>query len=83
MTALERTVIDCIHLFEKIGGLEKLLRCVDLIPALDEAALAECLAEYGSGFLYQKAGYLFSPFAASQPGRVSDHLKKLEKHPVS
>lgn len=65
VTTLERTVIDCIHLFEKVGGLEELLRCVDLIPTLDEAALAECLAEYGSRFLYQKTGYLLSPFAAS------------------
>lgn len=65
ITTLERTVIDCINLFEKIGGLEELLRCIDLIPALDEYALADCLNEYGNGFLYQKTGYILSAFADS------------------
>jgi predicted transcriptional regulator of viral defense system len=64
VTTLERTVIDSINLFEKIGGLEELLRCLALIPALDEAALSTCLAEYGSGFLYQKTGYILSAFAS-------------------
>ena len=65
VTTLERTVIDSVNLFEKIGGLEELLRCLALIPALDEAALSACLAEYESGFLYQKTGYILSAFAAS------------------
>lgn len=65
VTTLERTVIDSINLFEKIGGLEELLRCLALIPALDESALMDCLAEYESGFLYQKAGYILSAFAGS------------------
>lgn len=65
VTTLERTVIDSINLFEKIGGLEELLRCLALIPSLDETALSACLAEYESGFLYQKTGYILSAFAAS------------------
>lgn len=56
VTTLERTVIDSVNLFEKIGGLEELLRCLALIPTLDEATLLACLAEYESGFLYQKTG---------------------------
>ena len=35
VTSLERTVIDSIADFEKIGGLEELLRCLLLIPSLD------------------------------------------------
>ena len=65
VTTLERTVIDSINLFEKIGGLEELLRCLMLIPMLDETALLTVLAEYRSGFLYQKTGYILSPFANS------------------
>ena len=65
VTTLERTVIDSINLFEKIGGLEELLRCLALIPALEEAVLSACLAEYESGFLYQKTGYILSAFAGS------------------
>lgn len=65
VTTLERTVIDSINLFDKTGGLEELLRCLALIPSLDEAALAACLTEYNSGFLYQKTGYILSAFADS------------------
>ena len=63
VTTLERTVIDCINLLEKIGGLEELLRCIALVPMLNEAMMLDYLDEYGSGFLYQKAGYILSPFA--------------------
>lgn len=62
VTTLERTVIDGINDFEKIGGLEELLRSIELIPSLNPAKLLEYLAGYGSGFLYQKAGYILEPF---------------------
>ncbi|MGN1076017.1 MAG: type IV toxin-antitoxin system AbiEi family antitoxin [Candidatus Enteromonas sp.] len=63
VTTLERTVIDCIHLYEKVGGLEELLRCLALIPSLDERKLEEILEEYQNGYLYQKAGYILSFFS--------------------
>lgn len=63
VTTLERTTIDCINLFERTGGLEELLRCIALVPTLDEASLADVLAAYGNGFLYQKTGYILSAFA--------------------
>lgn len=63
VTSLERTVIDCIHEIEKAGGLEELLRCINLVPTLDESALLACLNEYQIGFLYQKTGYILSVFA--------------------
>ena len=63
VTSLERTVIDSINLFEKTGGLEELLRCLTLIPSLDEKTLIACLSEYDSGILYQKTGYILSHFA--------------------
>jgi len=58
VTVPERTVIDSINDFEKISGLEELLRCIELIPSLDPAKLLQYLAEYASGFLYQKTGYI-------------------------
>ena len=79
VTTLERTVIDSINLFEKIGGLEELLRCLALIPTLDEAALSACLAEYESGFLYQKTGYILSAFAASL-GLSDSFFAKCKSH---
>ncbi len=58
VTSLERTVIDSIADFEKIGGLEELLRGLLLIPSLDCDKLLCALELYGRGQLYQKAGYI-------------------------
>jgi len=58
VTNIERTVIDGIADFEKIGGFEELLRCIEMIPRLDGGRLLVCLDESGNGFLRQKAGYI-------------------------
>ena len=58
VTSLERTVIDSIADFEKIGGLEELLRCLLLIPSLDYSKLLDALELYGRAQLYQKAGFI-------------------------
>lgn len=58
VTSLERTVIDSIADFDKIGGLEELLRCLLLIPSLDPNKLLDALKLYGRGQLYQKTGYI-------------------------
>ena len=62
VTTLERTVIDSIADFTKIGGLEELLRCLAIIPFLDESKLLEVLEVYGRGQLYQKAGYILEAY---------------------
>ena len=62
ITSLERTVIDSIADFTKIGGLEELLRCLILFPFLDEKRLFEALEIYGRGQLYQKAGYILEAY---------------------
>lgn len=58
ITDIERTVLDGIHDFEKVMGLEELLRCLSLIPSVKEAKLLEYLADYDKQVLYQKAGYI-------------------------
>ena len=63
VTSLERTVIDSIADFAKIGGLEELLRCLSLIPSLDKNKLLEALEIHGHGQLYQKAGYILESYA--------------------
>ncbi|MBR6152038.1 MAG: transcriptional regulator [Lachnospiraceae bacterium] len=62
VTSLERTVIDSIADFTKIGGLEELLRCLALIPSLDETRLLKVLDVYGRGQLYQKAGFILETY---------------------
>ena len=63
VTDLERTVIDCICSVEKIGGLEELLRCLLLVPALRADKLITYLDEYGQANLYQKSGFLLTEFS--------------------
>jgi predicted transcriptional regulator of viral defense system len=64
VTDTERTVLDGINDFEKIGGLEELLRCLELIPYVDEGKLLRYLEAYDKQVLYQKVGYIL------------EHLKK-------
>ncbi|MCL2060089.1 MAG: transcriptional regulator [Oscillospiraceae bacterium] len=58
VTNIERTVIDGIHDFEKVSGLEELLRCIELIPSLQEDRMLKYLAIYNKKVLYQKTGYI-------------------------
>lgn len=60
VTSIEQTVIDSIADFEKIGGLEETLRCIRLIPSLDEAKMVKLLTKRDNGFLWQKCGYVLS-----------------------
>jgi predicted transcriptional regulator of viral defense system len=62
VTDLERTVIDSIKDFEKIGGFEELMNCLSLVHYLDEAKLRAYLDSYGVQALYQRAGYLLDYF---------------------
>lgn len=60
VTDIERTVLDSINDFEKIAGLEELLRCLELIPFINEDKLLEYLERYNKQFLYQKTGYVLN-----------------------
>ncbi|NBJ17006.1 MAG: transcriptional regulator [Dehalobacter sp. 4CP] len=62
VTDLERTIIDGINDFEKIGGLEELLRSLSVIPYADESKLLRYLEKYRKQVLYQKAGYILEHF---------------------
>lgn len=62
VTDLERTVVDCIKDFAKIGGLEELLRCLTMITYSDAEKLTRYLSIYDNCFLWQKTGYILSRF---------------------
>ena len=64
ITSIEQTVVDSIRDFEKIAGLEEVVRCMMLVPALDESKVLECLARNNNGYLYQKCGYIFEKMRA-------------------
>ncbi|MCL2182277.1 MAG: transcriptional regulator [Chitinispirillia bacterium] len=65
ITNLERTVIDGINTFDTAGGLEELLRCIEMIPSLDHSKLTEYLKCYNKAVLYQKTGYILEHFKAA------------------
>jgi len=62
VTDMERTVLDSIKDFEKIGGLEELLQCLDLITFLDNEKLKKYLICYNLKILYQKTGFILEHF---------------------
>ena len=79
VTNLERTVIDSIADFSKFGGLEELLRCIALIPSLDEAKLLEALAVYDRGQLYQKTGYILESYK-DELSLTNEFFQQCERH---
>lgn len=58
VSGVEQTVVDVLNNFEKNAGLEETLRCMELIPSLNEKKLLDALEVYQNGFLYQKAGFI-------------------------
>lgn len=62
VTDLERTIIDGINDFDKMGGLDELLRAIDMIPFLNGDKLMYYLDSYNKVFLYQKAGYILTNY---------------------
>lgn len=65
VTDLERATIDYIGDFERIGGLEELLRSLEMVPFLLEEKLLRYLEVSGKAVLYQKAGYILEHFKDS------------------
>ena len=63
ITDLERTVIDSVRDFNKIGGFEELLNCLEGVHYLDETKLKRHLDIYNTQGLYQRAGYLLEHYS--------------------
>lgn len=79
LTSIEQTVVDSIKDFDKVAGLEEVLRCIELIPTLDENKLLNCLQNYNNGSLYQKCGYILENIGKSMGITVS-FLKECQRH---
>lgn len=65
VTDQERTVVDYIGDFDRIGGLEELLRSLEMITFLSEEKLLKYLELYNKAVLYQKTGYLLEHYKDS------------------
>lgn len=79
VTSIEQTVVDSIRDFEKIAGLEEVLRCLMLVPGLNEKKLLVCLKRNENGFLYQKCGYLFEELK-NEFGFSDNFFVECQKH---
>lgn len=79
VTSIEQTVVDSIRDFEKIAGLEEVIRCLMLVPGLKEEKVLECLKRNENGFLYQKCGYLFEELK-DEFGFSDEFFEKCEKN---
>jgi predicted transcriptional regulator of viral defense system len=62
VTNIERTLIDSIKDYKKIGGFEELINCIKNIYYLDEIKLKDYLDEYNIQALYQKTGFILKEF---------------------
>lgn len=62
LTDLERTVVDSIRDFNKIGGFEELFNCLQRIHYLDEKKLKKYLDIYDTQGLFQRVGYLLDHY---------------------
>ena len=62
VTDLERTVIDNIKDFRKIGGFEELLNCLESVYYLNEEKLKKYLEGYDIQAIYQKTGFLLEHY---------------------
>lgn len=76
---MERTVIDIIADCEKIGAIEELLRCIQLIPSLSSKGLLAALEMHGSGRLYQKTGYILE-FYKQEFNLPDSFFEECERH---
>ena len=86
ITSVEQTVVDSIRDFEKIAGLEEVIRCMMLVPGLNEQKVLACLVRNDNGFLYQKCGYIFEelkeefPFSAGFFAECEAHSSDARKY---
>lgn len=62
ITSIERTIVDSINDVDKVAGIEELLKCISLVPYLEEQLILDYLKHRSSKLLYIKTGYLLSHF---------------------
>lgn len=64
VTSIEQTIIDCLYNINLAGGIEELMYALYDIEGntINEHDIMVCLNKYDKKSLYQRAGYLLSPY---------------------
>lgn len=62
VTDRERTLVDCIDSFDRIGGLEELMSSIEMMSYLSEEKMIKYLELYGKAVLWQKTGFILERY---------------------
>lgn len=62
LTDRERTVLDCVDVVDYAGGLEELVKSLDMLPSLDLETMRTYVNKTGKKILFSKVGFLLEHF---------------------
>lgn len=79
VTGIEQTIVDSIKDFNKIAGLEEVIRCIMLVPSVKGEKILEALSANDNKFLYQKCGYILEQLQ-DELGLSNEFFEHLSKH---
>jgi len=77
-TGRARTLVDCLDRLAFSGGLEEVLRSIEVWPTVDPTEVVQYLQVLGKSTLYAKVGYVLER-CASQWGLAESDLEPLRK----
>ena len=72
VTSIERTIVDSINMLGKVMDTEELLKCIEIIPLVNEQKIRDMLLLYNKDILFRKVGYILSYF--KEEFRLSDEF---------
>lgn len=79
VTGIEQTIVDSIKDFNKIAGLEEVIRCILLVPSVKDDKFIEALSAHNNKFLYQKCGYILEQLQ-DELGLSNDFFEHLSRY---
>lgn len=82
VTDRERAVLDSIKDMDKIAGFEEVFSALQILPAFNEEKALKYLPLYGTQFMWQKTGFLFSKLKDSGVNLISDDFLEICKSNV-
>lgn len=82
VTDRERAVLDSIKDMDKIAGFEEVFSALQILPAFNEEKALQYLPLYGTQFMWQKTGFLFSKLKEAGFKLVSDEFLEICRNNV-
>lgn len=76
VTALERTIVECIRVPANAGGLDEVFRSILSLPSFDARALVGWVDRYGEANLAARVGYVLDVAGGSTARSALDELER-------